>query len=264
MKHPVPSRIDHEKRLRLCVNCLGKDHNASTCRLGPCRKCKTVKHNSLLHQDRQAVPGGSNQKQVQALFSSLTHSTLLSTASVVIRNGTRRDKICRPVLDSGSQTNYITESLCRRLKLSLTRANLTVSGINGIKSEIQFKCLVTIKSRITDFSHTLECFVLPSITGKLPNNDIDISDWNIPDHIPLADPEFYLSKCVDLLIGVCLFWDLLIIGKITLSKRKPVLDNSVLGWIVSGSIQQPNLSSNYCNISREDADESLRQCLQLF
>lgn len=63
----------------------------------------------------------------------------------------------------------------------------------------------------------------------------------IPENIQLADPNFFLSNEIDLLLGADIFWELLDKGLIRLPNG-PYLQNTKLGWIISGSVQSKNNS----------------------
>lgn len=74
---------------------------------------------------------------------------------------------------------------------------------------------------------------------------------NIPPHCKLADPRFFEPGQVDLLIGASIFWDLIYKESFSLGPNKPFVQNSKLGWFVSGSLG--TISSNYvtsCNLSK--------------
>lgn len=73
-------------------------------------------------------------------------------------------------------------------------------------------------------------------------------NFNIPDHVTSADPNFYLPHIIQLLIGADLFWELLNEVLIRLPAG-PCLQNTKLGWIISGSIQTQNRHINQisCN-----------------
>ena len=47
-----------------------------------------------------------------------------------------------------------------------------------------------VKSRINDLEFSADFWVLKSIAGYLPDRAIQTKDLNIPDNIPLADPQF--------------------------------------------------------------------------
>lgn len=60
----------------------------------------------------------------------------------------------------------------------------------------------------------------------------------------MADFEFYKSGQIDLLLGSSIFYELLSIGQIKLGPGKPILQKSLLGWLIAGPL---NITS--CNIN---------------
>lgn len=257
LKLSVPDKISKVKELKLCINCLCKGHELKRCQSGPCRKCKN-RHNSLLHLEKE-----SNPPNEVNLLSQTNQYVLLSTASIYVYDSMGNKHIAKAILDCGSQSNFISSKLCNLLRLPQCTTNISITGINNITSNINTKCDVTIESRLSQFLTTISCFILPKITDDLPNNNIDISQWNIPDHLNLADPLFNESGEVDLLLGASVFWTLLRNGKISLGKTKPVLQNTLFGWIIAGPVNEPVLKLQ-CYFSREiDLHNNLKHFWEL-
>ncbi|XP_049886711.1 uncharacterized protein LOC126381259 [Pectinophora gossypiella] len=97
-----------------------------------------------------------------------------------------------------------------------------------------------MRSRTSDYDTSMSCIVLPCITPRLPSHHIDIDMSCIPENISLADPNFYTPSDIDLLIGADKFWELLHENKIRLPNG-PYLQNTKLGWLISGPIQSNSL-----------------------
>jgi hypothetical protein len=76
--------------------------------------------------------------------------------------------------------------------------------------------------------------VLPHVTSDTPAHQFDVTSWKIPNDINLADEHFYQLGPIDLLIGAKLFYELLLSNNRTCPGH-PVLQETVLGWIISGS-----------------------------
>ncbi|KAF2887762.1 hypothetical protein ILUMI_18411, partial [Ignelater luminosus] len=70
----------------------------------------------------------------------------------------------------------------------------------------------------------------------LPNVEVNISDWKLPNNVSLADPRFNIPKQIDLLIGASHFWRIVRAGIIHLGKGMPVLQNTEFGYTVTGQI----------------------------
>nr|CAH7734166.1 unnamed protein product [Callosobruchus chinensis] len=193
-----------------------------------------------------------NQDSVNTVHCTLATAKngVLSTAQVEAYNNTNWEhKInARALLDCGSQSSFITTSLCERLKLTKTKHKLAVSGIDNKLTYANYKCDVKIKSIVGSYSFTLSCFVLDKITANIPDVPIDSSYLNIPVNIQLADPDFDTPQSIDILIGANAFWDLLSQGRISLGAHLPVLHNTHLGWVIAGAMDIP-VSKSHCNLS---------------
>ncbi|KAI5647026.1 pao retrotransposon peptidase domain-containing protein [Phthorimaea operculella] len=119
-----------------------------------------------------------------------------------------------------------------------------------------------LRSLDKTFTTPIQCLVLPELTYNLQGHTLLRKDFfkYIPDNITLADPTFYESRKVDILIGVDRFWDLVIAGKIRLLNG-PYLINTKLGWIIGGSVSgYTKQSSKYvnCNFTQTlDIQESI-------
>ena len=271
----VSDRWQKLKELNLCSNCLCKGHISRNCRYYPCKKCK-LKHHVLLHKnfnnenkvqnksnnEVNSPAQSNNESIVSVTLSSQSDKrdyVLLSTAEVLVYDFEGQVCTARVVLDSGSQSCFISERLCKKLRLQVSNTDVEVVGINNGLSSIRSKCDVVIKSKQNNFSLSLSCLVLPKITGNLPIYDIDTSHWNIPPNIRLADANFFVSNKVDLLIGAKHFWNILRNGKINLGKNLPVLQNTVFGYIISGNVNQDrgNTVSNSLFVMNEAIHEDI-------
>jgi len=117
---------------------------------------------------------------------------------------------CRALLDSASQTNFITVSLVQRLHLNKVHNRLPIQGIKEVTAETSHSASLRLQSTISAFTAHINCAVLPCITGETPSMHLQQDNWNLPVDVQLADPYFYRPGKVDLLLGAELFFDLLL------------------------------------------------------
>lgn len=152
--------------------------------------------------------------------------------------------VTRCVLDSGSQCNFISHELVQKLCLPLRRIQLPtqVCGIGDMSVKVSNFVMADISSRNSGFSAKIKMFVLPSIMQKLPVQDVDTSGWGILEQTDLADPTFCKSGSVDLIVGAELFFQILRPGRIKLGNECPLLQNTQLGWVVSGCCSHSSAS----------------------
>jgi hypothetical protein len=63
---------------------------------------------------------------------------------------------------------------------------------------------------------------------------MDLSTWNIPKDLILADETFNVPGKIDLLIGADIFYEIIRSDNRTRPGNYPVLQETALGWIISG------------------------------
>ncbi|KXJ79638.1 hypothetical protein RP20_CCG000153 [Aedes albopictus] len=162
-------------------------------------------------------------------------SVLLATAVVHVFDTSGEPQSVRAILDSASQGCFITEYLRSRLNLPPEPINHTLYGIVGNPTTLSEVVKITLQSRFTSYRKQVQCAVLDKISDPLPQRDINIVDWNMEPYKPLADETFNTPSDVNLLIGANIFFDLLYAEKGDLGPTRPVLQNTKLGWIISGN-----------------------------
>ncbi|XP_018393360.1 PREDICTED: uncharacterized protein LOC108772337, partial [Cyphomyrmex costatus] len=269
-------KSDAIKKAGLCFNCFRANHKVSACKASSCRKCDR-RHHTLLHplnsKDTHTASGENayqeeqnktqDSKPVNQILSSQLSDTshiLLSTAVVDIADVTGKFHSCRVVLDSGSQSNFIAEQCCDKLKLFKTNVNVPVKGIGETLSQIKLSTNVIVKSRIDAFTLKLNCLVIRKLTDFLPSRTIDRESLGIPKNVRLADPGFDRPSHIDMLIGAEYFYQLLCIGQIKLNSCSTILQKTKFGWIVSGKINSLEpLTTSLCHISRGTLDDAVQR-----
>ncbi|XP_058978855.1 uncharacterized protein LOC131802550 [Musca domestica] len=270
LKKSVNDRIHIVKTSHLCYNCLSSNHGVKDCksRFG-CRIC-TMKHNTLLHKGTETQTTNSYLARVEARPSTsaaaLTNQiqsttnlepttittltlqdkqicerqsggTLLFTAIVQIETkGQLYD--ARALIDSGSQSTFISEKMKNFLKLP-TRNNLVhVTGLSQFVSETSTKsCLFTMRSKY-DPSFKLEVWapVLKNLPSNLPPQNLDESQLRDVTALELADPKFYVSQPIDILIGMDIGPLIFTIGTPMKTFGSILTQKTKFGWIVGGPI----------------------------
>lgn len=236
----VDQRIVEVKRLKLCINCLKSDHFIKECRSRSCTKCNR-KHNSLLHKnfeesERQIVSNSGPTSDSASLTPSetvVTHCAnnsfehvLLSTVSVLVFDKNGKSHEIRALLDNGSQSNFITRDLSKQLSLPISKSNISVRGIGEATSNANYVTWVKLESCRNNYSASLKCFILDNITNRLPEFNLNIDKLEIPSKLTLADPTFYKSGKIDMLIGAQIFWKTLCVGQVKLGNDRPILQKT--------------------------------------
>lgn len=285
------SRFNEVKRLNLCTNCLRSGHSNSECKsIHSCKTCNK-RHHSLLHIQNNILNKDHNQSHFKfqpelnaspetsssftdksetvcthTLMSSSNQTfILLSTAEIKVLDVHNNIIKCRALLDSGSQSNFISSNLFHKLKLKGTDVNIPISGISQSSIRISKRVNVKFTSVDSRFLRQLSFLVTNQITGVTPQQYIDTSPIVIPDHITLADNEYNVPAPIDMLLGAEIFWELLNPGQIKLGKNLPCLQETKLGWILSGPICNQNNLDKYsaCFLSINTLKDQLHKFWQV-
>lgn len=281
LKLPTENRITAVKRLKLCFICLRDSHPYWKCKRPKCFRCKKA-HNTLLHaefdQKHNTLPNtptdGAKVEITNGLAEGASHSShvgvvrvpaecavadsvsisnnvvnndsqvLLSTAVVQVCT---KDKVfhARALLDSGSQSNFITRDFCKKANLAESKLSFKIKGIGQNLTNINSQTSVKIKSRFSDFSLNINCLVLPKITDRLPVMSFDKGLLPIPENVRLADPQFNISSDIDILLGSNAFWAAVKGEQIRLGSNLPILQKTEFGFVIAGNL---NLNST-CHMS---------------
>ncbi|XP_050507885.1 uncharacterized protein LOC126885369 [Diabrotica virgifera virgifera] len=213
------------------------------------------------------------------LSTTTPHDThvLLTTAKIRIYPVNGWPILARAIMDSGSQSSFITESLATSIGCKRYPSSLHISGILNDSNVIKERVKIDIfphYSSATQF--TLSCAVVHSITNCLPQIAIDIRKLKIPSYIlnKLADEDFGQPAAIDLLIGADAYYELLLSGLEKLGKGLPSLIQTQLGWVVSGSVPlsylkphfepHPKSYTFHSTLGFQETDESLNEALDRF
>ncbi|KAJ8969338.1 hypothetical protein NQ314_001807 [Rhamnusium bicolor] len=191
---------------------------------------------------------------------------LLATAqvNVVASNGNLIP--ARALLDSGSQTSFITTKIFKRLNLRAYHQNIQILGLSSSQVNVNKMVDITIQSRITNYNAKFSCAILENITFDLPHYSVNRYKYKIPFQLTLADPEYHTPAPIDLLIGADLFFELLLADTKVLGVNLTILQNTKLGYIVSGQAPSTfvhHVASTFCSTLTNDVDENISKFWQL-
>lgn len=268
----VHERINEIKRLHLCLNCFKNNHISTRCSFKGCERCGKP-HNTLLHIDFSKCESENNDfrkekvnndsvdnkseietKTVPQSETVNTHShnsvefneseVLLSTAEVLVVDNTGATHKVRALLDSGSQSSFISSKLVNKLNLETSEVNMSIMGINTSITKANKVVKICIKSKFNEFSVQLKFIVLNKITNNLPMIAINKNKLKIPTNINLADTNFHIPAKIDMLLGANIFYELLMSGQIRTEENMPLLQKTRLGWIISGSVPSHHNDKN--------------------
>lgn len=162
----VGDLINFVRKAKLCFNCLQSPHLINKCRSRyNCFVCNG-KHNTLLHYEKQdeslntsienkygedSASSSTQDNSKTLVFQRDTLETpislwaarsdthvFLTTAVVLIADHHSVQRLCRAVLDSGTQVIFITKKFANLLKLPREKNNLPINGIGA--NQVNFRC----------------------------------------------------------------------------------------------------------------------------
>lgn len=253
-------------------NCLSKGHAIQNCSSKyTCRHCQK-KHHTLLHDDSnssstidEATTSSPPQKSVEAKsveVNSLCASTeknlrahiLLATAWITVRAPSGRSVDVRALLDQGSEMTFITERLAQNLLLKRLRMPTSISAVGGVNvGTYRQAARITISPRNTStpkFSTT--ALILKSLTSYSPKRLPADSVLNHLKDLSWADDDPMSSDPIDILLGADLYGELLLEGVCKSTVGRPIAQNSVFGWEISGPTAYSSVSSHALSINSGD------------
>lgn len=289
----LEERYDFCKQNKICMKCLSHPYEKNACQSkGACKICQRANHHTLLHkfstsnkpsnynsilpditsptqyESQSSLP---NQQNTDLVISDSQHSffsqseekcVLINTALVSVRNYEGKFITLRAVLDSASESSFLTFDAANLLGLKRGKTNIPVCGLGDATLSVSKYVSAVISNANCDYQRQINLLIVPRIADAMPSTNLNVSNLSIPKGITLADPKFFLAQKVDLLLGAELFFDFLRQGKIKLSENL-YLQESCFGYLVSGTFKRDSSSlHNHCFLSTNL--ESLNKTLTSF
>ena len=169
--------------------------------------------------------------------------------------------LCRALLDSGSQSNLITENLVTRLGLPVKKQQVRIFGL-GAKDALQHR-------GTTDFRITpkrapaipVRAFVMSKLTNILPSCKVSSSSFKHLPNLKLVDPTFDTPSGIDMLIRAELYETIMLDARIKENNNVTYRD-SLFGWVVIGgspSVSIQTLTTCLSSLSSIPEDETLKK-----
>jgi len=260
------------KDLNRCFLCFS-EHLASQCKsTKSCGECGK-RHHSLLHlsdTDRQnTAPESTTSAHVTVAAVKVQHchaSILLSTALVKVQSDNGDVITVRALLDSASQSSFITESCVKRLGLHREKTTITVQVLFGTPVPVvRGSTTITVRPTRHDSPQlTVNVLILPRITGPIPAKRIHVSSWSHLEELNLADPKYYEPLPVDLLLGADVFPYVVSGEKKEGDLTQPIALSTVFGWVLMGTTSdtQTKMTVTMC-ATTESVDRTLQRFLEV-
>ncbi|GFY25371.1 DUF1758 domain-containing protein [Trichonephila clavipes] len=244
-KVPTKSNFKNNPRSRSDKNCL---------------KC-SGKHNYLLHEDSNrnsafllnvnanckrdadnTLIGSVGQQEISNIELDAVNTTLnsstsvnakcvsfLPTAKVLLYNNEGGSFLFRALLDSGSESSFISENAINILGLN----RLFLRGISGIQAGTTHGSVgLKIGSRFCKDQLTIKAYILNKVTSQIPVERVNIKELDYLEGFSGCEDFSKPSEC-DIILGSDCFFSILRNGRITGSKGHPIAQSTIFGWVVA-------------------------------
>ena len=94
-------------------------------------------------------------------------------------------------------------------------------------------------NKTMQFTLDIEAVMLPKLTPQLPGCFVNLDPkWKHLHGLDLADPEFHMPGCIDVLLGTDIFSSMLLHGRWKGPRGTPVTLETHFGWVLMGSVCQ--------------------------
>lgn len=252
--------LDIEKRRNIvrksgyCFNCLREDHISKDCKSSSCKACG-LKHNSLLHVNqnraadnshgpsRNAENSQSNDQETApttiTINSSQGHkrkTTILPTAIIMVRDKNNSLQPCRALLDTGAESTLILEACVQRLQLRRSYDKTLLYGIDNTPCYTKGKINMEIFAKEKNKTIIVETYCMSKLTHFIPSSDVKHQKLDYFQQLQLADPEYFKSNRIDIILGADVFPHCILEGIKTHPTGFPSALNSIFGWVIIGKI----------------------------
>ncbi|XP_045495961.1 uncharacterized protein LOC123694542 [Colias croceus] len=252
-------------RINICINCLFS-HNGKPCSsFHRCRICNRA-HNTILHD---AISQRSSTSKRPVMYKTLNNNSsnkngagmshvsqndvseiLLSTAMLRVRSSNGTYITMRALIDQGSQISLITENGAQQLGLKREACHGVIFGVGQNKNNCKGKINIKCASIYNNFEFNTEAYIMNNLIKNLPSLTFEKPAWNYIKKIHLADPDFNISRPVDLLLGADIYSTIALEGIIRGDcTTQPLAQQTHLGWILCG-----NVHTFQCNIVLTNMD----------
>jgi hypothetical protein len=238
----VNERQEMIKKKGLCFRCVSKGHLSSQCD-AKCEVCSGNHHQTIHHEKKKDPEENTEGQSTSTNFGNNDQNcrSLLMTSKIELKTKSGDWIEARALVDGGSQSNFMTERLMKRLDLQSKSTNIRVNGIAGSVGQVLKKSNTVMKSCCFEYQRDVEFLIVPKLADKLPSTKIDLKNFKIPRFVQekLADPQFTDALDVDVLVGVEIFMEILEMQKHNTGPGLPVFQKTKLGWLAGGRIEEP-------------------------
>lgn len=159
---------------------------------------------------------------------------MLATLLVIVRDHQNNIVVLRALCDLGSQINLITGFAAQLLNLHKTKTLMQIRNLGGDVVTASGIVWLALQSKMDNkVKEHVGAYIVPTLTGNLPKEKIDVSQWTHLRKIKLADRRFNIPSKVDVLLGAD-FYSRVIESGVRKMNGAPTAQRTSFGWIVFG------------------------------
>ncbi|CAG9136294.1 unnamed protein product [Plutella xylostella] len=241
-------------QLNVCKNCLYCHGNKQCNSTKRCKECNG-QHNTSLHEIYHLTPEKpkltnkpttSSQRNTNHVAGEF--DVLLATVQVKVMSSNGTYIQMRALLDQGSQVSLITENAAQRLGLPRKHMNATVSGVGTVSNHSRGVVQLFCSSLYDDYTISTEALVMTKVLNNLPNSTFERRPWSHVQNLQLADPEYNISRPVDILLDASVYSEIVMDCILRGSLQAPIAQQTKIGWILYGNVKTFNCNAVVNNI----------------
>jgi len=279
------NRAELIKHFKICLYCLKHKYNfKKPCQARDtviCEKCRK-NHHTLLHPlnaETTSMFTSHEEREFQALAHQSTQNfvtkntetcSILPTAlaDILDKHGIKIPIAC--LIDSCAERTYISTDVVQKLGLKQYKTNIIIKGLNNITDSA--KKYVKLQIQVPDPKIgiiTTNALVVSKIASNIPVLNVDMKFF---EGKKLANPYVNQTMSVGILLGQDILPQIFKSGGITEIKNNLIMQDTHLGWIISGRNPKPKQivstfvnynESFYKSISDEELNSKIYQFFEL-
>ncbi|XP_011162410.1 uncharacterized protein LOC105197639 [Solenopsis invicta] len=162
----------------------------------------------------------------------------------------------RALVDPGSKTSLITESLAQRLRLPRTPASVAIYGVGGLKSGMsRGRIAMNLISHVGNAVFAISALVMPRLSIYGGSVEANSSEWSHIRGLNLADPDFSSTDPVELLLGVDVYAKVARPGMRLGGNEEPIAQQTALEWIIIGPVSTCQVTTALTSLQCSAVDD---------
>ncbi|XP_076660488.1 uncharacterized protein LOC143363841, partial [Halictus rubicundus] len=205
-----------------------------------------TRHHSLLHEDAPPpappnsepstppVPSSEVNSHLASTLAAPRSGILLATAWVQLRVPSGRCVTVRALIDQGSETSFVTETMVHLLRAKRTRVATSISAVGGVHAGTVRLHVAPRDSASPSIVTT--ALVLTSLSTYMPKRMHNIRSLEHLSDLNWADADPSSSAAIHLILGADIYPSIILDGLRKGSSGQPIAQKTIFGWVISGPI----------------------------